>query len=475
MSPFDFFIKLSEQVKFGEKDFLIADDGSLSVTAVGTKNAEQKKRDSLVLNLALTILYNKPIPANQIDEAYLANKLIQNLQGKLKEKEVKPIIRKLQMAIEIEFSGTKLKRVQSQALTTDFRNRLEPRPIHKKYPLERQKSWSSSSSGGAQQDDVTSSSSAPNFKSIHFDYHLELEEIYPPQDKVKDIPRIRSNSKKLKNIVKKIEQYSHLGPNAFEGRVTAPMLESLNQQNMPKQIGMDIYRYLFRDGILFSTSEESELKAQILKGKTKDDLIAERLIFLIQMMATLFPSQQSKAIQAFSKVKFSIQDDPVEFQQQIQDLAEKTKKFPLLFRLFQSLAQDHPNRLASFIMNAGMMLTIDLERLPISICLHHEKKEQKIYLIYKTYFKERDITKRSIVGDPISIFISSKIFFSLDLKAFEKGWVYVRHSLDIGLPEKPNKKWEENAKVLFYTFTALNLEPSYSLSPAIVPEQLSRL
>jgi hypothetical protein len=79
----------------------------------------------------------------------------------------------------------------------------------------------------------------------------------------------------MKALEKKIEEYSHLG------------LRHSIFKNVLNSIELDIFRYLFRNGIILSTSE---VDAVDLKSDSKEEqIVAEKFVELVHFLIKIFP------------------------------------------------------------------------------------------------------------------------------------------------------------------------------------------
>jgi hypothetical protein len=386
-------------------------------------------------------------------------------------------------------------RAQSQMLTMEFRLRLNTEPTSGALPKvflsfpksEDTESPEESSSGGSEKKSLVSSPMSQRFED-----HLKLSEIYPQQEKLKKTVSSNIDSKKMKVFEKLVEEYAYLGPQAFETRVKKQMMETLNAPKTPLNIGADIFRYLSRNGILLSTSDVTDDALSKTLSGSEHDIISQQFAALMTFLIEILPDQ------AFGRCQLGIRGkkqklcqlvkslgttctNSTDLQNKIQEFIEKARfdeeflELRFLSKILQSLAQDAPNKIGIFVGNVGTLHSINLERMPIDICLHLEKSDHKLYVIYKTYHKDRDLKKRAATGDPILFLLYSKVVFSLDLKKLDSAWVYEKQRIHIGLPINPTKIAVDLVKILFRTLVVLKLEPEQCVCPSTVPNKLSRI
>ncbi len=506
MDPYSYYNNLISHIKNGHADIEIHSNGKISECPSEKKDGSKRAHDHLVLSVAIKLLNEGPLTGEESLRKSLAKKVIKKLTVDIGNDEVKRVLLQILKASQTQNEGSRLVRSHSQLLTSEFRSKLESKSVLKRKPslpkvfdlVQLQKgsgrSANSSSSEGSNEEASASSSASPISPRVQD--HLKLSEIYPSQHRVVKSERFRSNSKKYKTLAKKVESYLFLGPKAFETKARAPMTAVLNHVKVPHQIGLDIFRYLSRNGISFSTSESGEdLLASKSSSEEEHAMIAERVVKLLHLLITSLPDQcfkncevpaseiQSRREKHIKLVQseFSGLNDSTDVQNKIQEFIEKCRQdnahqeLSFLAKILQGLAQDAPNHIATFIMNTGAMHNIDLERLPIEISMHFEKSTHQLFVIYKTYLKDRDMNKRSQTGDPIRYLLNSKMVFSILLNNSGSDWVFEKQSLHLGLPENHKKSAADTIKPLFNTFLVLGLEPEICVCPSTVPEKLSRI
>lgn len=495
----------------GTIDFRIDRTGGLLLIKPEEKNTRQREKDLFVLSVALKMLNGQRLDtANEKRQKRLANNIVGELRKGINTPEgvediLNGIIEAETMLLAPEDREIETRKDIASEITNELQTLLRSRRGLKKSSSEIsvRELLRNSQEKLEEGDELESSSKAQNhtisrarsFSAPEMGPSLEsllnVSCSYPSQRKKKASPKIDPKSKEIKALKKEVSEFNLLGRNAFAVQVKSRMAKTLNDTKVPINFGIDIFRYLGRAGVSFSKSDVDQTNL-ILRAEAEEEhvMIAQQFFHLVNLLINSLPIEKLTDSDIFEK-KHELKQQLVEeilvaksstdLQKRLQAFIERAREgkegpeLQVISTILLSLAQNAPNSIGNFLICAGKLQGINLERLPIEIILHSDVEENKLYVIYKTRLKEKNPAKMAETGDPLPFLIDSKIVFSLDLSELDAKWEYDDQRLLIGLPKNVKRAENRKAEEFFKTLTVLGLNPEYFVSPKTVPEKLSRV